>query len=667
MSRATSSLRPSRPAPLTEHTVSELRRLHPAPLCAVSEWLDTEVFTRALATAPRLAAPGPSGWIYDHLISLCVDGPGQAICFRLLLATCSLLVTGRVPTTVAPLLATCSLIAMSKKDDPDPYHDDTHVLGPPASVAGAAAALQRLFAWRALRIQPLKCAAFGWSANEQIVTEQFSSDVRVCDNGIVVLGVPIGPPESLSASITASVNETLAIAESLLELDAQAALLLLRVLATDDTSIGRVGDPVPNSGAGLALVALRLAGASHAVGPGAQGDWGSFSDAPSAADHVYRSTALAQIFLPITTGGHGIRSAKSEAMSAFVGGWAAAAAPIRERFRHQRPRFFRSPRGHRRRRQSFSGDSQGRRTSPTRQRLPTDAQHHGSGPYGVQGVTARSDSGDDHAIERFDAAARPCDVTRRRGAAATGAGAWMIAIPLWPALRIPPNICRTAVRTLLGLPQPLLTGIPACPCGHVRSDIPQLATTHVMRCPRGTGVTATHDAVKYEVGAIMREAGFRVAYEVSGILSLREGETQGRRVDLLVTEPGADGRILLDVVVKASTVESGATARQAEATKRGKFSDAHRTDTFIPLALETHGALREALYGLLRRCAACVVRERDQDRARIPGYLRTYRHRLRATEGASGGGPRQGGNHDGLDTKGGHGLSDHDVRDFIVA
>eukprot|EP00898_Chlorokybus_atmophyticus_P004722 jgi/Chlat1/5250/Chrsp33S00386 len=54
---------------------------------------------------------------------------------------------------------------------------------------------------------------------------------------------------------------------------------------------------------------------------------------------------------------------------------------------------------------------------------------------------------------------------RRLSASGVGAGAWLTAMPLFPALQLSADVFRTALRIRLGLPHPILAAVARCLCG----------------------------------------------------------------------------------------------------------------------------------------------------------------------------------------------------------
>jgi hypothetical protein len=190
-----------------------------------------------------------------------------------------------------------------------------------------------------------------------------------------------------------------------------------------------------------------------------------------------------------------------------------------------------------------------------------------------------------------------------------GPSAWLTAIPLFQALQIEDECFRTALRTWLGLPYPMVAGIWLCECGEeLQEGI--LGGQHLLRCGSGSerNLNDTHHSIRDTMFYIMREAGYSVRREQSGVMPIRAGETGGRVMDLVAADPRGGSRVLADVVVADPTrstavmvtaVERGHAARLAAQMKVGKYGDHFPDDTFVPLAVETSGALTRRSTGFL--------------------------------------------------------------------
>jgi hypothetical protein len=118
-----------------------------------------------------------------------------------------------------------------------------------------------------------------------------------------------------------------------------------------------------------------------------------------------------------------------------------------------------------------------------------------------------------------------------------GAATWLSTAPLFQALTIEDKCFRTALRIWLGLPYPMVAGIALCECGQSLQG--PLGGQHLLHCARGSERSDTHDGIRDTVAGIMRESGSSVRMEQYGVVPIREGDVEGRRMDLV----GASGRL----------------------------------------------------------------------------------------------------------------------------
>jgi hypothetical protein len=180
-----------------------------------------------------------------------------------------------------------------------------------------------------------------------------------------------------------------------------------------------------------------------------------------------------------------------------------------------------------------------------------------------------------------------------------GAAAWLTEVLFLQALQIKDECFRTALRTWLGIPYPMVAGIRLYKCGEeLQAGI--LGGQHLLRCGSGSEHNNTHHSIHDTMFYIMREAGYSVRREQSRVMPIREGEAGDRVMDLVAANPRDGFRVLADVVVADSTrstavmvttVERGHVARLAADMKVGKYGNHFPDDTFIPLAVGLTGAL----------------------------------------------------------------------------
>ncbi|CAI5961296.1 unnamed protein product [Closterium sp. NIES-65] len=104
--------------------VQSLREKHPASTCEVPQWvrdftvdapqrppLTTDILARAIHTAARASAAGPSGWVTEHLRDTFLTEPS---CLSHLLEVFNQWVAGQVPERARPWLAASNLVGISK-------------------------------------------------------------------------------------------------------------------------------------------------------------------------------------------------------------------------------------------------------------------------------------------------------------------------------------------------------------------------------------------------------------------------------------------------------------------------------------------------------------------------------------------------------------------------
>jgi hypothetical protein len=220
-----------------------------------------------------------------------------------------------------------------------------------------------------------------------------------------------------------------------------------------------------------------------------------------------------------------------------------------------------------------------------------------------------------------------------------GAAAWLTAVPLFQALQIEDECFRTALRTWLGLPYSMVAGIRLCACGEeLQAGI--LGGQHLLRCGSGSDHNDTHHSIRDTMFYTMREAGYSVRREQSGMTPIREGEAGGRVTDLVAADPWGGSQVLADVVVADPTrsmavmvtaVERGHAAQLTAEIKVGKYGDHFPDDTFIPLAAETYGCLDSTFDGFLRTCTRRAAELRAGGLGSVPMASRLisyYRSRV---------------------------------------
>ena len=148
-------------------------------------------------------------------------------------------------------------------------------------------------------------------------------------------------------------------------------------------------------------------------------------------------------------------------------------------------------------------------------------------------------------------------------------------------------------------------------------------------------INDTHDVIRDTVAGIMRESMFSVRMEQYGVVPIREGDVEGRRMGLVGADPRGGPRVLADVTVAdplreglipEAAVERGRAAREAAQAKAVKYGDHPADDTFIPLAVETFGCLDSSFDEFLGTCArrAAELRMGGLDSAPMASRLLCY-------------------------------------------
>lgn len=187
----------------------------------------------------------------------------------------------------------------------------------------------------------------------------------------------------------------------------------------------------------------------------------------------------------------------------------------------------------------------------------------------------------------------------------------MTVAPLFQALTLEDECCRTALRGWLVVPYPMVAGISLSECGaQLQQGV--LGGQHLLRCVHGSERNDTHHGIRDTMFHIMREAGYSVRREQTGVMPIQQGETGGRVMDLFGADPRGGSRILADVVVADPTRSTAIlvtpvtrvhAARLGAQVKVGKYGGHFPDDTFIPLAVETFGCLDRQFDEFLSACA----------------------------------------------------------------
>ncbi len=505
------------------------------------------------------------------------------------------------------------------------YADDTHII---ARSDDALAAFHHLVAQVEqlnLRVKLPKCAAYSPSpiAPETAIPADFLRPAE----GIRVLGAPVG-----SAAFQESfIQERLSHFGSTLDLlprlqDGQCAMrLLASVYVQRPSYLMRTTPLSPFFSERLTVYDSRIQSSAESI------------IGATAFEGPAGLLARTQMALPVSMGGLGLRSTARTAPAAFLGSWCRSVSLVVSRFPSLSPAVTTDVETGVLPFQSALRASRDALPASARQLLPP---FHQLGLQAVQDIQERLT----RALESERAEFLRESVGDSEGRArilsesAVGAGAFLGAVPVMQSLRFTHECFVTAMRIRLGLPHPAIAGIRRCECGEEFAE-GILAGQHLLRCSRGGERTLTHDGIRDTLFLILRESGFSVRREARGIFPLREGDTEGRVMDLVAADPQGGPRLLVDVTVAdplrtaaESAVERGHAARVAEAAKAAKYADHSPDDRLIPAAIETFGCFGGPFDRLLRMCAQRAAALRVSDESQVADeasrLLRYYRQRI---------------------------------------
>jgi hypothetical protein len=169
-------------------------------------------------------------------------------------------------------------------------------------------------------------------------------------------------------------------------------------------------------------------------------------------------------------------------------------------------------------------------------------------------------------------------------------GDWLTALPLTTCgLRLDDESIRVAVGLRLGLS---ICESHKCPCGAMVDP----TGLHSLSCKQGSGKSLRHNQLNDIVWRALTRAGIPSTKEPNGLTS-----NDARRPDGLTLIPWSSGRCvawdvtvtntLADSYLSSSSQQTGGAAELAATRKEIKYSDLSQRYTFIPIAVETLGAI----------------------------------------------------------------------------
>ena len=190
------------------------------------------------------------------------------------------------------------------------------------------------------------------------------------------------------------------------------------------------------------------------------------------------------------------------------------------------------------------------------------------------------------------AATTQAGLARLTAAASPHAGAFLNAIPCSSVgTRLDDSSLRIAVALRLGAP---ICAPHTCICGAAVDA----SGTHGLSCRKSAGRHARHSAVNEIIKRALASADVPSRLEPSSL-----SRTDGKRPDGLTTAPWREGRCLVWDFTCPDTLAAshldravagpGAVATEAESRKREKYVALSASYYFVPIAIETLGALGE--------------------------------------------------------------------------
>ncbi|CAI5969045.1 unnamed protein product [Closterium sp. NIES-65] len=614
--------------------VQSLREKHPASGGEVPQWvrdftidtaqrpsLTTDILARAIHTAARASAAGPSGWVTEHLRDTFLTEPS---CLSHLLEVFNQWVAGQVPERARPWLTASNLVGLSKPNgdvrpvaigEGDPlgpflfaftqqqvmepvtrefkdllflsYADDTYILGPAARILEAFGVLRERLEWVGLEVQAHKCRF--WE-REGKVERALPLGMQRVDEGLTVVGVPIGE----------EVWEVVRLRERLRQL--QAPLPWLPLLDHPQMASHLLAIAVSARPMYLArTMPLRLEIVE------AFRDWDSyledcfeqlFPPGTWEQDPDRSRRARIQLHLPVRLGGFGIRAAASLSPLSYVCGWVQAARDIAQLGVAGEEAMF----------AEYLTTSTGAEfLDPwfvkALEQLPATIRHEIPGlPLCVAAPPVRLFQARQRqlAVEELQALRRlardDATLARFTSLQGPGASAWVSAVPAHSDLTFTAAEWGIAAALRLGLPIQQLQVAGRCVCGTAFVD--PADPHHALRCRHQHGPSRVHDEVKFAVAKISKASGGVVTMEDSVVL-------HGKRVDVAVQRPMAGEAHALEISVADPLSLSpsllglcgrqiGVAAREWERRKTSDYAPLlarNRGVQFTPLIVETWGCL----------------------------------------------------------------------------
>ncbi|CAI5479392.1 unnamed protein product [Closterium sp. Yama58-4] len=209
-----------------------------------------------------------------------------------------------------------------------------------------------------------------------------------------------------------------------------------------------------------------------------------------------------------------------------------------------------------------------------------------------------------------------------------GAGDWLHAVPTRSDLTFAPGQFSLALGFRLEMALPVTV---KCPCKRDNSEIKDTSlANHLLRCGEGGDVVRTHNALVFTALRLAREAGFNTFHETTAFSS----PVHRKRADLAFQDRESAKTWVTDVTVTDPVLQRrdprvrkppGWAAREASEKKHRLYEGRPDYVGCFGLAAETYGALATDTVQFLRLLAVATARKKFRQ-----GPLTTTASRLNA-------------------------------------
>jgi len=442
------------------------------------------------------------------------------------------------------------------------YLDDLTLAGHQSTVSSDVQRVLDCGGKMGLQLNPSKCEVIS-HPGAAITDPYLSSFVSVCVADSTLLGAPLFPGPVLDKTWADRCAELTRAVDRLSLLNAQDALLLLRVSfsAPRVQHLLRCSPSVDHPG--LASFDKTLRSALCRI-----------------SNTDISDIQWLQASLPIRHGGLGVREVHSLAIPAFLASAASTLnlqAQILSQASCPSDAFF----------ETYLAAWKNAHYSPVLPACLPVKQSFWDQP-GIMSARAQVEAhcSDPYQTARFHAAAAP------------HSGDWLLALPISSCgLRLTDDAVRVAVALRLGCS--------VCVAHNCRCGSPvDTHGLHGLVCKKAPSKTTRHHAINDVIARSLIAAGVPVTKEPCGLT-----RTDGKRPDGLTLIPWQAGKpltwdvtvvsTLADSYVHLSSQSAGGAAEAAANRKTHKYTDLPATHIFQPLAFETHGATHSSALDFL--------------------------------------------------------------------